>query len=162
MDRMVSYTLGKSTVSDESRTLTSTGNVALAGETYPADFDQRHTVNIYSSYRWSAKMSLSGRFRFGSNFPINGYFEPRGDHWTLSTERNQTRLPEYARLDLRADRAFTYRKRRLTLFVEVINVFNRDNFRARSGILNFATRDVLDITERVFPLLPSAGVLIEF
>jgi outer membrane receptor for ferrienterochelin and colicin len=158
----VSYALGKSTVTDESRTLNSTGNVVLAPETYPADFDQRHTVNIYSAYRWSGKTSLSARFRFGSNFPISGYFEPRGDQWTLSNVRNRARLPEYARLDLRADRAFTYRKRRLTLFMEVINVFNRDNFRAQSGSLNPSTRDVSGITERVFPLLPSAGVLIEF
>jgi hypothetical protein len=159
----VAYTLGKSTVTDESRTLNATGNtVDLPPETYPADFDQRHTVNIYSAYRWSGRTSLSARFRFGSNFPINGYFEPRGEQWTVSSGRNQARLPEYARLDLRADRAFTYGKRRLTLFIEVINVLNRDNFRAQSGTLNFATRDVFGITERVFPLLPSAGVLIEF
>ena len=80
----------------------------------------------------------------------------------LSSERNQARLPDYARLDLRADRAFTYRKRRLTLFLEVINVLNHDNYRAQSGSLNLLTREVRGITERVFPFLPSAGVLIEF
>jgi hypothetical protein len=158
----VSYAFGKSTVTDESRTLNRTGNIVLAPEVYPADFDQRHTVNIYSAYRWSGNTSLSGRFRFGSNFPIHGYFAPRGDQWTLSNVRNRARLPEYARLDLRADRAFTYRQRRLTLFMEVINVLNRDNFRAQSGSLNLSTRDVFGLTERVFPLLPSAGVLIEF
>jgi hypothetical protein len=48
------------------------------------------------------------------------------------------------------------------LFVEVINVLNRDNARASVGDFNPATRVVTGITERVFPPLPSAGVLIEF
>ncbi len=81
---------------------------------------------------------------------------------TLSSQRNVARLPDYARLDLRTDRAFTYRKRRLTLFVEVIHVLNRDNGRTSVGDLNPATRVVTGITERVFSLLPSADVLIEF
>jgi hypothetical protein len=148
----VSYAYGKSTLTD-----------TVLSETYPADYDQRHTVNIYSGYRWSDRTSVSARFRYGSNFPLTAYLEPRSsDVWTLSTERNRARLPEYVRLDVRADRAFTYRKSRLTLFLEVVNVLNHDNFRAQSGSLNPTTREVRGITERVFPLLPSAGVLIEF
>jgi outer membrane receptor for ferrienterochelin and colicin len=148
----ISYSFGKSTLTD-----------TVTGETYPADYDQTHTVNIYSGYRWSARTSVSARFRYGSNFPFTAYVEPRGDDvWVLSSERNQARLPDYARLDLRADRAFTYRKRRLTLFLEVINVLNHDNYRAQSGSLDLLTREVRGITERVFPFLPSAGVLIEF
>ena len=42
--------------------------------------------------------------------------------------RNQVHLPRYARLDLRADQQFTYRGRRLTLFVEVLNALNRANY----------------------------------
>jgi hypothetical protein len=148
----VSYSYSDSTLTD-----------VVANETYAADFDQRDTVNIYSGYRWSGRTSVSARFRYGSNFPLSGYLERRSeDLWILSTERNRARLPEYARLDLRADRTFTYRKRRLTLFLEVINVLNRDNFRAQNGLLNPITREVRGLTERVFPLLPSAGVLIEF
>ena len=80
----------------------------------------------------------------------------------LSTERNGIRLPEYARLDLRADRAFTYRKSRLTLFMEVVNVTNRDNYRPNSGFVNPISRRVFEPIESMFPLLPVAGVLIEF
>ena len=148
----VSYSYGKSTLTD-----------IVSEESYPADFDQRHTINIYSGYRWSGRTSVSARFRYGSNFPYSAYIQPQSEElWLLSADRNQVRLPDYARLDLRADRAFTYRKRRLTLFLEVINVLNHDNFRAQSGSLNLTTREVRGITERVFPLLPSAGVLIEF
>lgn len=158
----LSYAYGRSTLTDESRTITGAVSSVTGDETYFADFDQRHTVNVYSGYRWSGRTSLSARFRYGSSFPIVGYIEPRADHYALSTQRNGLRLPDYARLDLRADRAFTYRKRRLTLFVEVINVLGRNNYRTQGASLNPATADVFEITERVFPLLPSAGILIEF
>ena len=131
-------------------------------ETYWSDFDQRHTLNANVAFRWSERSSLSARYRFGSNFPLQGYFEQSGDIHVLTSERNVGRLPAYSRLDLRADRAFTYRKSRLTLFAEVVNVLNRDNVRMRGASLNLRTGQVFGLTETLFPLLPSAGVLIEF
>lgn len=65
-----------------------------------------------------------------------------------SARRNQLRLPEYLRLDLRADRTFTYRKSRLTLFLEVVNALNRENFRGNSPGVNVNTRRVFE-THRV-------------
>ena len=147
----LSYSWNDSTVTDAAR-----------GETFPSDFDQRHTVNAYVGYRWGGKTSLSARMRYGSNFPIVGYIGQDSAGYVLTTERNGIRLPEYARLDLRADRAFTYRKSRLTLFMEVVNVTNRDNYRPNSPFVNFATRRVFEPVETLFPLLPVAGVLIEF
>ena len=58
------------------------------------------------------------------------------DGYMLSAQRNGVRLPAYSRLDLRADRTFTYRKSRLTLFMEVVNAINRDNFRPNSPGFN--------------------------
>ncbi len=131
-------------------------------EAFWADWDQRHTFNANIAYRWSARSSLAARYRYGSNFPLQGYYEPRGDIHMLTSERNVGRLPSYARLDVRADRAFTFRKSRLTLFAEVVNVFNRDNFRAQSASLDVRTGEIFGLKEKLFPLLPSAGILIEF
>jgi len=147
----LSYSWNDSTVTDAAR-----------GESYPADFDQRHTVNAYVGYRWGGRTNLSARMRYGSNFPIVGYVGEDSAGYVLTTERNGVRLPEYARLDLRADRAFTYRKSRLTLFMEVVNVTNRDNYRPNSGFVNPISRRVFEPIESMFPLLPVAGVLIEF
>jgi len=49
--------------------------------------------------------------------------------YQLVDERNGLRLPAYARLDLRADRTFTWSSRRVTLFAEVANTLNRRNLR---------------------------------
>lgn len=131
-------------------------------ESFPSDFDQRHTVNAYVAYRWSGRTSLSARMRYGSNFPIVGYVEQDANGYLLSSQRNGIRLPAYSRLDLHADRTFTYRKSRLTLFLEVVNVMNRDNYRPNSPFININTRRVFEPIESLFPLLPVAGVLIEF
>lgn len=135
---------------------------ALAAESFAADFDQRHTVNAYVAYRWSGRTSLSARMRYGSNFPIVGYVARDADGYLLSAQRNGIRLPAYARLDLHADRTFTYQKSRLTLFIEVVNATNRDNYRPNGFGVNLTTRRVFDPIESLFPLLPVAGVMIEF
>jgi hypothetical protein len=131
-------------------------------ESFPSDFDQRHTVNAYVAYRWSSRMSFSARMRYGSNFPIAGYITQDANGYLLSAQRNGLRLPAYSRLDLRADRTFTYRKSRLTVFMEVVNAMNRENVRPNSPGININTRRVFEPTESLFPLLPVAGVLIEF
>ncbi len=131
-------------------------------ETFPSDYDQRHTVNAYVSYRFGGRTSLSARMRYGSNFPIVGYIGQDANGYTLSAQRNGLRLPAYSRLDLRADRTFTYRKSRLTLFMEVVNATGHDNYRANSPGINLGTRRVFGPMESLFPLLPVAGVLVEF
>jgi hypothetical protein len=142
--------------------LTDPARAGHQAESFPSDFDQRHTFNAYLAYRWSSRMSFSGRMRYGSNFPIAGYIGQDANGYVLSAQRNGLRLPAYARLDLRADRAFTYRKSRLTLFIEVVNVMNRENYRPNSPGINIQTRRVFEPLESMFPLLPVAGVLIEF
>ena len=147
----LAYSWNRSTLTD-----------GVSGETFAADFDQRHTVNAYLAYRWSGRTSVSARIRYGSNFPIVGYIGHDASGYVLSAQRNGLRVPEYARLDLRADRTFTYRKSRLTLFLEVVNATNRDNYRQSSTGINLTTRRVNNPLDTMFPLLPVAGVLFEF
>ena len=151
----LSYTWNDSRYEDARRA----GHLA---ESFPSDYDQRHTVNAYVAYRWSGRTSLSARMRYGSNFPIVGYVGRDANGYLLSAQRNGIRLPAYSRLDLHADRTFTYRKNRLTLFLEVVNAMNRDNYRPNSPGVNINTRRVFDPIESLFPLLPVAGLLIEF
>jgi hypothetical protein len=134
----------------------------LTGESFWGDFDQRHAVSVYGRYRPSGHTSLSAKFRAGTNVPLAGYFEERDGGLYLSDHRNDTRLPRYARLDVRADRTFTFTKRRLTLFAELVNVLNRANMGPADGTVRFATREAVGFVEELFPLLPSAGLLLEF
>jgi hypothetical protein len=151
----------------------------LTDEEFWGDFDQRHTVNLYGSYRLSTHTSVSAKFRGGSNYPIVGYWEgrqlalgmpplgapsadepPFGDF--LSSARNRLRLPFYSRLDLRLSRVFNWRRSRMTAFAEVTNALNRENQRVGSPSVDGRTGRVTNLTEALFPILPSVGVLLEF
>jgi hypothetical protein len=75
--------------------------------------------------------------------------------------RNTLRLPNYARLDVRADRTFTWSRRRVTLFAEVANALNRRNLRNEPYGVDRSGR-VFNPTGSLLPILPSAGFVIEF
>ena len=144
------------------------------GEGFWGDADQRHTLSLYGNYRLSSRSSVSVRYRYGSNYPIVGYIgEPSSAlgqppvidgqplFYGLSTERNGLRLPAYSRLDVRADRAFTWSSRRVVLFVDVANVMNRENLRSTSYSIDRGGR-VFEATESLLPIVPSGGLVVEF
>ena len=131
-------------------------------ESYWSDLDQRHAVNLYVAYRISDRTSVSAKIRGGTNVPAPGYYEQRGETFVVSSVRNTLRLPTYSRVDLRANRTFNWSRKRLTLFAEVVNLFNRDNVRFNPPGVNTATGRVTNLFESLIPIVPSAGILIEF
>jgi hypothetical protein len=132
-------------------------------ENYWGDYDQRHTLNAFAQYTHSDRTSVIVKLRTGSNFPIPGYYTERSDGtFYIGPERNTARLPLYGRLDLRANRTFTWSHHRVTGFVEVINVLNRENVRFVPPSVNTHLNIVSTPYETTLPIVPSAGVLIEF
>ena len=134
-----------------------------SGLSFAGDFDQRHTLSAYGSYRFTDTFNASGQWRYGSGVPIPGFFRSQGADLFLTSERNLVRLPAYSRVDLRANKAFLFEKWKLTLSGALLNVTNHRNLR-------IPVIDGIDpITGRVFhhfgdkmPVLPALGVAIEF
>ncbi len=112
-------------------------------EEFDGDFDQRHTLNVFVEQRLSYRLAVSGKLRLGSNFPIVGYFTGTPEALQLSASRNQVRLPFYSRLDVRANRAFTFQRSRLTLFVEVMNLLGRRNGGQSDGFIRPSTLEAI-------------------
>jgi outer membrane receptor for ferrienterochelin and colicin len=131
-------------------------------ETYWADLDQRHAVNLYLSFRISDRTNLSTKIRAGTNVPAPGYYVQQGTDFFVSSTRNTLRLPAYSRVDVRANRTFNWSRKRLTLFAEVINLLNRENVRFNPPGVNTSTGRVSNLYESLIPIVPSAGILIEF
>jgi hypothetical protein len=132
------------------------------GEEFDGDFDQRHTVNVFVQERLSYRTAVSAKFRYGSNFPLVGYFRRIDGEYRLTTARNGVRLPAYARLDIRANRTFTFDRRRMTLFIELVNVTGRENLGQAPGQILGNTFTAVELTQKLLPFLPSAGILVEF
>ena len=134
----------------------------VSQEAYWGDLDQRHTFNLYGTYRMSPRTSVSGKLRMGSNFPAPGYYDESDGRYYVGETKNDVRLPSFARLDLRVNRTFTWSTRRLTLFVEVINVLNRENVRYHPPSIDARTFEARRLFESLLPVVPSAGLLFEF
>jgi outer membrane cobalamin receptor len=131
-------------------------------ETYAADFDQRHALNLAgtAALPWETRMGVT--FRTGTNFPIPGYLVARDDRLFAGERRNAVRLPAYARLDLRAERTFDHGGRRFTLFAETLNVLNRMNLGLADGAITPGTGEAVGFTGQRFGRLVTVGVRFEF
>lgn len=133
------------------------------GLSFDGDYDQRHTLTIHGSQRVGETLNLSTKYRYGSGFPVQGFYRREGDAILLSAERNGLRVGAYSRWDVRVDKAFRVGGSRLTLYGEVINLLNRTQ-RRYTGLRRVSrqTGEVLLRDDTLLPILPSLGITLDF
>lgn len=115
---------------------------------FPSLADQRHTVNVFASYRIGPTVHLSGKWLFGSGFPI-------------PSDNNATRLGDYQRLDLRGEKDWAFRRWKLALYGEVLNLTNHANRRYFYSTYNPDGTSTV-VTGQGLPVTPTAGIAFEF
>ena len=126
----------------------------------PADV---YDAPAWVRYQLSPATGLGLKWRYGSNVPVAGYLARAGETWFVASLRNRSRLPTYARLDLRADHGFNFGKaRRLTLFAEVVNVLDRDNFGPADPAIRLRRFEAVRVTETLLPRVPAVGITVAF
>jgi Carboxypeptidase regulatory-like domain/TonB-dependent Receptor Plug Domain len=147
----VSYSYGRSMTHD-----------GVLQNWFPADYDQRHTVNAYAVYAWKPSVTLSSRWTYGSGFPVPGYLTETDGRYFLSADRNGARLPAYRRFDVRMNKTWDHESYKIRLYAEVLNATNSSNY--AFGSLNaFDTKKgKADVSiQDLFPILPSVGIVFE-
>ena len=88
--------------------------------------------------------------------PDPGYLRYDGSRYFLSEARNLVRLDAYQRADVRINKSFGFRRSRLTLYGEVVNLLNRSNYRFDSfNGYNARTGQATVHLDKMFPILPS-------
>lgn len=143
---------------------------------YPTVFDRRHNINFLATYNFGLDQSwqLSARWNFGSGFPFtktqafynqlplregpsSDYLRNNPDDVGIiySDERNGGRLPYYHRLDLSAQKTFTFSEySNLVVVASVSNSYDRENIfyfdRVRFERVN------------QLPIIPSLGLRLNF
>jgi hypothetical protein len=129
---------------------------------FPSDWDQQHTINAYGSYRVRPSVNLSLRWTYGSGFPIPGFLERNGALYFLSSQRNRLRLGPYQRTDLRVSKSWALVNWKITLYGEVLNLTNKTNYRFDSfNRYSPKTAQAFLTLDKMFPLLPSLGIVFE-
>jgi hypothetical protein len=78
----------------------------------PADWDQRHVLNIVGGYRWGA-MTFGGRYHVNTGRPVkvDGTAPPE-----------YARLPPFQQVDLRVDRRFVMDRFTMEIYLELVNL----------------------------------------
>ncbi|MCA9659730.1 MAG: energy transducer TonB, partial [Myxococcales bacterium] len=148
----LSYTLMKSEVQD------SPGAAWI-----PFDFDQRHILTAIAVYKLPRNWQIGGRFRLVSGNPTtartDGVFDAEGGGYLpLDGPRNGERLPAFHQLDLRVDRRWVLRRAVASVYLDIQNVYNRQNGEAWNYSFDYRMRALTT----GLPIIPSLGTRIEF
>jgi hypothetical protein len=178
----VSYTWGRATIDAYERQ-------------YPFDYDRRHAFSVVTSWRALSRLRLAATFRAASGFPdtrpvgvrvasvrlpnsVEGaprslvpQIDPASGLYVWAIDLgpvdhlNTSRLPTFARLDVRA----TYQRSpasRWQIYLEVINALNRDNAGQLTPELRYDPSSdrpaILLSPDAGLPRLPTFGIRVKF
>jgi hypothetical protein len=141
---------------------------AGAGE-YPGRYDQRHSIYLDMNYRPNRSWHFYVSWQYHSGWPytplvLRSGQNPNGSIYYYSTyeDYNGANFSAYHRLDVRLNRHFYLSKGRLSMFLALINLYNRGNVRninydwVWSGPSN--TPHLEEVYDYWFKLLPSIGI----
>jgi hypothetical protein len=128
----------------------------------PADYDIRHQMRLWLVWHGARRWSASALWRYASGRPYTPYniaasIKANAGRYDR-TRTNAANYPAYHRLDARIERVFAIRRAALTAFVEVDNIYDRDN------VYLYDWSRVLKQAEATYQwgLTPVAGVRIDF
>lgn len=107
------------------------GFTALEGGEKPAAFDPTHQFTIIAGYQVADDWLIGLKFKYAGGRPytpydINASVNAGRGVWDMNNF-NGERYPEYHRLDLRVDKKFYFKKASITGYLELQNVYNRQN-----------------------------------
>ncbi len=130
---------------------------------YDHDFDSPHIFNFMSTYKLGKWWDFGVTLRYSTGLPYTPYdlttrYQVNGKWYCEKDEKNSERLPDYFRIDLRADRRFIFKNFNISTFIEVWNLTNHEN------VINYEYSDDFLKKEPVilFSLMPMIGLSFEF
>ena len=103
------------------------------GKYFPANFDKPHDLSAILNYKFTKRYSLSANFIYQTGRPITypiGTYEYGGADYTLYSDRNKFRIPDYYRLDLGVNIEGNHKLKKVAHSfwnISVYNVLGRNN-----------------------------------
>ena len=133
-------------------------NPTLGDMYLPYVLDQPHALTLVASTMLGSTWRVGGRFRYvtGNPFtPVAGaYQKPSGDWVAVDGSLLSQRLPDFVQLDLRVDHFWKRAWGTLALYIDVQNVFNRENPEGVTYNNDYTSRSYT----RGLPVFPSIGI----
>src|SRR5690606_33046605 len=116
---------------------------------------------LVASYRLPRGWQIGGRFRLvtGSPYsPVVGALETEGAFYPLLGATNSARFPPFHQLDLRVDRRWIYKRVSFLAYLDVLNVYNRENVELFAYSYDF--RDTMGSFG--LPIFPTIGLRLDY
>jgi TonB family protein len=124
------------------------------------DYDQTHILTALGSYKLGRGWQIGARFRYITGRPftpnVGGVVDyDAGVYAPLeASQANSARLPARHQLDLRVDKEWAFQSWKLSAYLDVQNVYNRENTEDVGYNYDFSQRD----TVPGLPILPILGL----
>jgi outer membrane receptor for ferrienterochelin and colicin len=150
-------------------------NLIYRGESFilddpiiPNRYDQRHTFFLDVNYRPNRNWRFNFSWQFHTGWPYSRQIlrsrelpDGRTEYYSEYDQLYGSNFPPYHRLDIQFNRHFYFSQSRISIFLAVINLYNRDNVRNIKYNWRFSSDAIPYLEEEKefwFPLLPSLGI----
>jgi hypothetical protein len=126
----------------------------------PGRYDARFIGTALVGYRIDPRWEVSGKFRLATGLPTTPFIEegPDAGRRDYRLYNGGERFPTFHALDLRLDRRFSFRGWQLELYIDVQNVYARNNVTA----VRWDPRTDEPEFDESLGILPTIGVNVEF
>ena len=116
---------------------------------YDFEYDRPHILNLIFGIEMGSGWQIGAKFQYASGNPYTpaiGVIEKNNSFYVLEGDKNSARYPDYHKLDIRIDKQFVFETWSFSLYLDLWNVYNRDNiisysFKAdENGVLSSTPR----------------------
>ena len=130
---------------------------------YAFDYDQTHIFTLVASYTIGWGFSAGVRFRYVTGSPSTPivasiYNADSMQYLPIQGDRNSTRVADFHQLDLRIDKSLNFSWGRVSVFLEVLNVYNHQSQEGVSYSYDYSR----SVPFRGLPIIPNLGLRGEF
>ncbi|WP_298120593.1 TonB-dependent receptor [Flavobacterium sp.] len=97
------------------------------GKYFPSNFDKPHDLSVVMNYKITKRYSFSSNFIYQTGRPITypvGAYEFNGSNYTLYSDRNKFRIPDYYRLDIGLNIEGNHKIKKLAHSFVNISIYN--------------------------------------
>ncbi|OGU72650.1 MAG: hypothetical protein A3G43_07870 [Ignavibacteria bacterium RIFCSPLOWO2_12_FULL_56_21] len=131
---------------------------------YNFEFDRPHILNVLAGFELNDTWQLGVKFQYASGNPYTPVADitlRNGTYVVVDGLRNSVRYPSYHKLDVRLDRTFRFASWTLVAYIDLWNLYNRENILAYTYKVDNA--GTMTSTPRYdFGLLPVIGLSAKF
>ncbi len=126
-------------------------------------YDQTHILTLIASYKLPRGYQVGVRFRYVTGNPYTAvqgaYYDSNADRYSrIPGASFGARLPSFNQLDVRFDKTWTFNRWKLSLYLDIQNLYNEANVEGVSYNYNFTKQNTIT----GLPFLPVLGLRGDF